>query len=230
MPRGPRAYVPSQRDGDRRPREIVRALLEAGASVDHVDTRGACALMMVAGDTTLVRMMLGAGADASRTDAAGRSVLMLCMEKQVGVVADVVGYGMSKLRGDESVSDRERTRELTTSVAASWGEHLKVVTDLLSNGADVRGAPVLLSALQGYVELHTHLAREVFSSGTYGTYHVRSAALNGHWEVLRAILDSDACPPHHADAKGNTALHLACQAGHTDAVRAMAVSRGGGGA
>ena len=88
----------------------------------------------------------------------------------------------------------------------------------VSAGADVRGAPVFLASLQGYLQLQTHLAPQGFPSG--GDPH---PALHGCWAVQQAILaaaaDSvDATPcgmagvTLHEDAKGDTALHLACQA------------------
>ena len=67
---------------DRQPREIVRALLAAGARVGGADSKGACALMSVEGDVERVRLLVGAGADVNQADAAGRSVLMRCMKAQ----------------------------------------------------------------------------------------------------------------------------------------------------
>ena len=67
---------------DRRPREIVRALLQAGARAGGADSKGECALMSVEGDVHRVRILVGAGADVNQADAAGRSVLMRCMQGQ----------------------------------------------------------------------------------------------------------------------------------------------------
>lgn len=135
-----------------------------------------------------------------------------------------------------------------------------MVQELLSNGAGVRGAPLLLSSLQGYLEIQKHFTETGGNHCFEDTDPVRAAALNGHWAVHRTLLAVEALPyynrqalpygcvfdsipdegptaapparapspprpnrpsVHHADERGDTALHLACQAGYTDAVRAM---------
>ena len=222
--RDPREHVPK----DRQPREIVRLLLEQGARVNQADSTtahspgGECALMMVAGDAEVVRMMVAAGADVSQADMGGRSVLMHSMERQQRREEYEMPYGGF----DEEEEEEEWSRERASAAAASWGKHLEVVHALLAHGADVRGAPVLLASMQGYLKLRERLACGGFSSD--GDPHpVRAAALNGLWAVQREILDAISLPPSgwpadmHADAKGDTALHLACQEGHIDAVRTM---------
>ena len=119
--RGPKAYIPL----DRRPREVVRALLEAGARVGHADSRGECALMRVEGDVERVRMLVAKGADVNQADEVGRSVLMRCMKGQVGTVRGLVGcFGVPSLCHVESAG--EWTRAKLASVEASWAKHLEV--------------------------------------------------------------------------------------------------------
>ena len=123
---------------------------------------------------------------------------------------------------------------------------------------------MLLSSLQGYLDLQKHFEETNFNC--YGDDHpVRVAALGGLWAVQSAILAAGALPyPNHealprgcvfdripdegplgaplrapspprvhrpsvqlADERGDTALHLASQAGHTDAVRALVGASGG---
>ena len=136
-------------------RDIVAALLAAGARVNAADDHGVTPLARACENASLavVETLLQAGADPNAAQTSGLTPLMIAAETgNVGVVADAAGAR----RG------RERRHRRTGATALMWAvaaPHHDIARVLIEAGADVRVSsskgftPLLFAARNGDIEM-----------------------------------------------------------------------------
>lgn len=129
-----------------------------------------------------------------------------------------------KQRGQSAdVVDATNYEGLTALMKASMYGHDKVITTLLSAGADVnltddRGRTSLMLAAQNgekdavYALLHGG-ARPLFGPAEHGMTAIMLASIGGHAEVVKLLLQAGA-PTDAVDNEGRTAKEIAEAEGH----------------
>ena len=172
---------------------IVRALLDAGADVNHVNSKGNTALMRASrnGHVTIVEMLLAARANVNTVNNNGQTALMPASAKGH---ADVV----AALLAANPPADANMANKIgvTALMIASDEGHADVVSALLAKGAKVN-----MAANDGYTAL------------MYASYE-------GHIAIVAALLAADA-NVNQKDTFGVTALEIASAKGHTEIVEML---------
>lgn len=213
-------------------RELVRALLDAGASADVTNQYGASALgeAVKLADLELVRMLLEAGANPESPNHDNQTALMLA--------ASVGSLPIAKLligRGAD-VNAVERFRGQTALMWAAGENHPDVVDLLLARGADVHrraahddwprqmtsepraqfrqtgGLTALLYATRsGCLRCAQALVKagaDVNQPNPDGVTPLLNALDNRHFDLAMFLLDVGA-NPHAWDMTGRTPLYVA---------------------
>ena len=177
----------------------AQLLIDAGADVRKANSYGVTALYIAAraGDAVATRMLLAAGADANAAlPASGETVLMTAAKAgDPDVVRALLTGGMEGVSLAELGAARAAAR-----VAEGAGYSIPANPTLASNYADVN-------------------ARERL----YGRTPLMIAALEGHLEVARLLMEAGA-DSNLADAEGSTALSLARSYGNLDVAALLAES------
>lgn len=199
------SITPLQAAASRGNLTIVRRLLNAGASVDHVASGnaadGATPLMAAAagGHVDVVRSLLARGArrDAASTSKGTTALWLAAQRGHVGVVAALLQNADASY-----ASTARRTGESALYVAAECG-HSGVVRQLLAGGAAVDAA------------------------SEKGTTALFGALRNGHVDVIVQLLRAGASTTL-VDGKGATALLYAARhlTQRTDDVVALLIAAG----
>ncbi len=168
--------------------DALSQLLEAGASVEELDSNGRTMLCNAAhtGNQQLLNFLLGRSADKEATDSSGQTALNLAARQgHTEVVAALVAAG--------AIVDHEDHDGWTPLRSAAWGGHTQVVQLLLEAGAQVDHADS---------DQRTAL---------------RAAAWGGHDDIVLKLLAHGA-GVNKMDNEGRTALIAAAYMGHTDIV------------
>lgn len=197
--------------------EIVRTLLDAGASVDAANLRGVTPLhraVQVGG--RCVALLLAAGADVNATDQVGRTPLHWAVTyPHVDVVRRL-------LEAHTRVDARDHEGRTPLHAAAKWGQ-TEVIDVLLEAGAavDARAAhdvtPLHSAAMSGRAGAAARLIEaganvDAVDETQRAALHL--AAMRGHTPVARALLAGGA-DVNAIDAFGQTALHEAARRNNT---------------
>ena len=178
--------------------EVVRLLLEAGASCNQTANQGKTPLICAAenGHMEVVRLLLEAGSscDQAMTDD-GTTALLLAVENgHLAVVRWLLEAG--------AFCDRARTDDGTTSLMlAAEDGHLQLVRLLVDAGASCNKP----STDDGKTALHL-------------------AAEKGHLDVVRLLLDVGAFDQARTHV-GQTPVHVATEYGHNEVVRLLREKR-----
>uniref|UniRef100_A0A2A4JPK8 Uncharacterized protein n=1 Tax=Heliothis virescens TaxID=7102 RepID=A0A2A4JPK8_HELVI len=198
--------------------DIVRALLDAGAEIDHADDDGRTALSVAslcASGCACAALLLERGADVSRADRDKATPLLVAAFEGHTEICEL----LLEAEADPEAGDAAGRTALWAAAAAG---HARALRLLLFWGAcvdnmDADGRTVLsVAAAQGNVEV----VRQLLDRGldehhrdNSGWTPLHYAAFEGHIEVCEALLEAGA-KVDEADNDGKGPLMLAAQEGH----------------
>ena len=191
--------------------EMVEALLDAGADVDHVHgLRSALCDAAESGDVAMVRLLIERGADVnvggsfdSPLAAAARSGSVPAIDLLLIAGANIDGFAP----GGGSTALNE----------AIGHEHASLVSHLLERGADpsVQSA-VCRASGRGRLDLVDVLVASGSPSGGPECDLIASAAEEGQIQTVTGLLDRGVRPDPNSEA-----LHQAVRRGHTEVARIL---------
>jgi TonB family protein len=196
-------------------REVVLALLDAGAKMDIVNRYRGTALEQVslADDGELAGILLAHGAPVRNGT---RLIHWAVVEGKAGLIRPL-------LRAGAKIDAPDEDGELPLGLAARLGQTF-VATALLAAGADAglastRGhTPLDAAAATGLTELcRLILAKGGDANRTApdGSTALMHAVVGGHWETAKLLVESGA-NPHQAMQDGATAFSLADEVHEVD--------------
>ncbi|KAI9741628.1 MAG: hypothetical protein M1834_000012 [Cirrosporium novae-zelandiae] len=192
--------------------QIVKRLLHHGAKIDLIDNRKRTALHMASwnGHCGVVRELLEKTAEINAEDEEENSALHLAVKGgHTNLVQVLIEY--------ESRLDALDYLGRTPLVTATEKGLETIAVQLIENGAGVNDTfddqtILTLAAGGGYTAvakaLLNHNASVEAKETTRGPLHV--ASVNGYPQIVRLLLDIGA-NPIAKDARGGTAMHLACR-------------------
>ena len=233
----PRATISSSRGrctvaADKGHLEIVRLLLDAGATVDGFDSDQSTPLDVAAkeGHQEVVALLLDRGADVNRRDRNGACAMSFAMGRaQTAVVRQLLAAG-----ADVNYMGRGGHTLLQMACRADSPELVKL---LIEQGVDVNftawngDSPLMVAVRQGGSQL-SPIVGALLAAGA-GTAHTQMgtrrtalhfAVLSGAGDVVTRLLAADA-DINAEDAEGLTPLDLANRYRHL-AIAAALASRG----
>lgn len=196
----------------------MRLLLDHGADPNAQDGDGVTPLMYGVHDIQIVRLLLKEGADPNQISKLKNSALILAARYSGNqeVVRLLLSHG-SKL-------DQENFTGVRALQAAAAGADLKMVSLLLSEGADVNHLPLvekggrgfwghgstalMWAASRGSVELARVLiaaGADVNAGAKRFAPPLTRAAMQGHAKVARVLLDHGARVQENSDGRNATA-------------------------
>lgn len=203
--------------------DVVKLLVEHGAEVDKSTEANGTALHFAAkeGRYAVVDHLLEEGADVDARSLGGETALATGIrEHHIDVVRLLLDHGASHLiRAEDS---------LTALHLAAMKDHTEIARLLITRGADLHAlddeqrSPLTFAAQRGNAEIvRILLDLEVQVNDTLGAEALRSAAANGHFEVVELLLDrgADVRLVHHDDQV--TPLHVAAKMGNLDVVKLL---------
>jgi ankyrin repeat protein len=164
------------------------------SQLEKRDFRGRSPMWMAAkaGDARTVSMLIKRGADHIAGDYCGVTPLhVAAYHGRLDVVLVLLGH-------------TEVCRNVNTQTQLSGFEQQRLDIRSLSGGSS-----------------NDHHVSEQIQHSVWGRTALHSAAQNGHYAVVEAILDSGKCEQGLRDSEGMTALHKAAKNGHTQAVKAF---------
>ena len=205
---------------DRMQNEYVRVnamLVNAGAGIDHLDTRQMQALFLSSVENVYenaVRRLVPAGADMEARGCGGHTALLVAASHGFApIIRELLGFG--------AIIDATSDQGDTALHLASISGHLSSATELVKVGASVHavnedGNTALIAAAErGHHLLLSLLLEHGADTGACnkcGDYALHLAAKFGHKEACKVLLDAGA-NIEVLDKGGNTALAVAAQAG-----------------
>lgn len=144
---------------------IARALLDAGADADHIDSHGATALMEAAraGAAAVIALLAARKPDPNRVDQLGRSALVIACQSRQAKVDSV--RGLLALGVDKTLACRDGRRAIDHAVAAGRWDLVAVIDP---------GYPLPSSVADAAVP---------DASGD-SPAHLLDALRFGHWEIV----------------------------------------------
>lgn len=170
--------------------EIVRLLLEAGASKDLANDRGQTALIRSSerGHLEVTRILLKAGAEKDKRDTDDNTALMLAADKgHIEIVRLLVAAGAN-------LDVQNRDSKNTALIQASIKGHVEIARLLVQAGAklDIKGRhmckrlPALVCAT---IEGHIDIVRMLLDTGVNLDLPVAisEAGRHGHGEIVRLL-------------------------------------------
>ncbi|XP_070196145.1 serine/threonine-protein phosphatase 6 regulatory ankyrin repeat subunit B-like [Littorina saxatilis] len=162
--------------------DIVKHLLECGATIDDKNKEGQTGLHLAAyeGDETMVKYLVSMKANSNILDKEDKSPLHIATERGHTNIVDLL---IDKYK--TSVSARTKDGNTLMHIASSFG-HPETALAFLK-----RGVPLLMPNKEGAICLH-------------------SAAMRGHVSVIKALLQKGAAVDAKTKS-GYTALHLAVE-------------------
>eukprot|EP01047_Picozoa_sp_COSAG01_P029643 COSAG01_NODE_2039_length_8573_cov_13.642672_1_plen_2500_part_00 len=203
--------------------EVIRALVEAGATVDR-PTKNGCTPLYVAslkGHVAAMKVLLGGGAAVDQPTKHGFTPLYVASLK--GHVA-----AMEVLLGAGAAVDQPIKDGTTPLSAASRKGHVAAMEVLLGGGAAVDQptkhgfTPLLFASQNGHVAAVEALlggGAAVDQPTKDGTTPLWLASFNGHVAVVEALLGGGA--PVDQPKDGRTPLFIASQNGRVAAMEAL---------
>jgi uncharacterized protein len=206
-------------------REIADVLLSAGAKVNTASEYGETPLTLAAanGDAALVKELLQAGADANAAQWSHETALMKAANS-----GSVESVQLLLDKGAE-VNVAESAKGQTALMWAAAEGHSDVVKVLLDHGADVRAASkagfnaLVFSTLKGdakSIEYELKAGGDPNYAVPSGTKLLAMAASGKHEAAALALILGGA-DYKATDKTGNSAIHLAAQAGDLELVKEL---------
>ncbi|KAJ8525408.1 hypothetical protein ON010_g15706 [Phytophthora cinnamomi] len=204
--------------------DVVRLLLERGASIELTRSGGSTALITAAyeGHCDIVRLLLEKGADTEKSyDVGYRALTSAAQYGHIDVVEALLGGGAAI----DAVSDDGSSALL---IAATFGQ-LEIVRALLGHGAsvdlaDTYGNTPLMAAVEsknaGVVELLLKAGAFVNAKTTKGDMALCFAVSRGDVECVRLILDHGGDVDQPLD-NGCSILQGALAAGQLEAFKLL---------
>lgn len=205
--------------------DVVKVLLDNGASVDAQDIEGHTALMFASkeGHLAIADLLLARGANVHHTSSqTSRTALHLAAVSQPDVVALLLKKG--------AAVDPENRRGQTPLSVAVEHKQPAIVELLLQQGAKADRKPgdstLVQMAIVGRQARVTELLLRYGASPSDpyagGSSLLMIASLNGDVATVQVLLSQGALVDiNHKNKKSETALHMACQTGHTDVVQLL---------
>ena len=221
--------------------DVVRTLLNAGASMDQADGQGGTLLSIAItnGDLAVVRLLVEEGASVDQTT--GTSVLDLgtmerrgCFVSPLYIATDKGHLAVVHFLLEQGASVDQPADEGSTPLAIAARQGFEgIVRLLLEKGASVKQAansgatPLLCAAENGHLAVVDVLAEKGASleqATNEGFTPLLSAIQNGHLAVVRFLLEQGASVGQAVNA-GVTPLYIAAQGGF-EAIVGVLVEKG----
>lgn len=214
--------------------DVVRLLLERGASPTARSTGGYSPLLFAArvGDLDSARLLLAAGASPNDAAADGTSVLLTAivrghvpfamelLERGANPNADVTGYTAlhwaagsweTEMTGPNGIDTRSDPEWASLAGIADPTQKLALIRALLARGADPNAVLSKAPPRAGYSQLVVE-HRVAGTSPYVGATPFLLAAMAADVDVMRALVDAGADPRRTAK-EGTTALMVAAGLG-----------------
>ena len=206
--------------------DVVRVLIDAGASVNTKDRNGApplhCACRL--GHLDIVKMLVEAGAGVCTTDSNGQSCLMPASGAgHTETVRYLVGLK------DVEVNHKKNNGVTALHCAVQKG-HVDVVQVLIDAGADIDAknevgrSPLMFASIKGHLDVVKVLVEAgagVRATNNDGDTCLLIAANFGHTETVRYLVGLKDVDVNHQGTYNHTALHSAVDEGHPDVVQVL---------
>ena len=206
--------------------DVMQVLIDAGADIDTKNNDGRSPLQWacLTGELEVVKMFIRAGAGVCVTDVAGCDCLAHATYKGH---SEIVRYLLCLPEVDVN------HRNAANNTALVFWKHADVVQVLIDAGADIEmndndgRSPLHTACLTGELEVVKMLVRAgagVRATDNDGCTCLMLAAWFGRTETVRYLVgvpEVDVNFQSAADAYNHTALHLAANMKHTDAVQVL---------
>lgn len=196
--------------------EVVGYLVARGADVNAVHVQGGSALMeaATAGGLDVMKVLVEAGADYHIKD--NDAVTPLMSAASQGHL-NVTEY----LVGEKGVGPDARANSGGTALMfAAGGGHLQVCKYLLEKGVDVNAAAIATPEYLNQINEAIAAGNTDVEPHTNGVTSLMVAALGGHSEVVKLLLEHGA-DPTMVDENGGTALENALKVKDIEAAQAL---------
>jgi ankyrin repeat protein len=181
-------------------RELVKALIDAGADVTHANRYGVTPLMLAVenADVSTIDLLLKAGADPNAALPEGETILMTAVQTgDVAVVSRLIAAGAS-------VAAREGFHGETPLIWAAASNHVEVLRTLIAAGADVNGR----SRLDAFAKRTQGLTVLPLGNWTPLMYAAREGALGTAGALVEAGADLNLTDPDGATALSIAIINL----------------------
>jgi ankyrin repeat protein len=239
-------YTPLTRAAELGHLEAVRLLLDAGADPGRADGDGATALMLAAGEGQLevLRLLLvrGAAVDAAQPDGGWTAFHYACYNNQPECVEELARVGCDiRIKDSNGFTGRElveakghgevvvRLRAVAAKQPRAVGPALE--PELARRGADRLEPELVTAANQGNgaavarllaagADPNASVPGRMPSGEVVQSTALCEAAVHGHLEAVRLLLDGGA-DPSSAGSKGATPLINAAGGGQLEVLRLL---------
>ncbi|CAI7601305.1 unnamed protein product [Penicillium pancosmium] len=204
--------------------EIVRLLIQRGATVNFYDNRGQTPLFGASfyGHKEVVELLIDNGAELSTASNRNSPLIGASERGNEAIVQLLVENGAD-------LECRSLSSERTPLVAASGGGHEAVVRFLIEKGAAINtqnstGDVPLHAASRGgheaVVRFLIEKGADINAQDRFGNTPLRAASRGGHEAVVRFLIEKGA-DINAQNSTGDTPLHAASKCGHETVVRLL---------